>query len=83
MIRTLRPRLLMLDLHLPDGSGLTVLDAMSQDVDLRSTPVIVVSADATSGSSRAALNAGARAFLSKPIQIAQVLAAIDAAVSAS
>jgi len=83
MIRRLRPQLVMLDLHLPDGSGLTVLETMRQDANLKSTPVIVVSADATSASSRAALDAGARAFLSKPIQIAQALVAIDAAASAS
>ncbi len=43
------------------------------------TIVNVVPADPTQPSTRAAHSAGARAFLRKPIQIAQVLQAIDAA----
>ncbi len=83
LIRRLRPRLVMLDVHLPDGSGLSLLDQMRVDADIASTQVIVVSADATQHSTRAAHSAGARAFLSKPIQIAQALKEIDAALASS
>ena len=82
-IRRLRPRLVMLDVHLPDGSGLSLLEQMRVDPDIASTPVIVVSADATLHSTRAAHNAGAWAFLSKPIQIAQALKEIDAALASA
>jgi len=43
--------------------------------------VIVVTADATSHSVQAAQQAGARAFLGKPMQIAQAVKEIDAALS--
>ena len=80
MIRRLRPRLVMLDLHLPDGSGLVLLESLRLDAGLKHTPVIVVSADGTKHSSQSARQAGARAFLSKPIQIGQALKEIDAAL---
>ncbi|HEY6511181.1 MAG TPA: ATP-binding protein [Burkholderiaceae bacterium] len=80
LIRRLRPRLVMLDVHLPDGSGVSMLEQMRLEPELAATPVIVVSADATTHNVRAAQAAGARAFLSKPIQIAQALKEIDAAL---
>ncbi len=81
MIRQLRPQLVMLDVHLPDGSGLALLEQMRLDADLVDTPVIVVSADGTLHSAQAAQRAGARAFLAKPIQIAHALSAVDEALS--
>ena len=81
MIRRLRPHLVMLDVHLPDGSGLALLEQMRVDAELASTPVIIISADATMHSTQAAQRAGARAFLSKPIQIAHALKEIDAALN--
>ena len=83
MIRRLRPRLVMLDVHLPGASGLSLLEQLRLDPDIKATPVIVVSADATQYSIRAAQSAGARAFLSKPIQIAQALKEIDAALASA
>ncbi len=77
LARTARPDLVLLDLHLPDMSGEEVLRQLWEDIDLRRIPVAVLSADATPGQTRRLLAAGAIAYLTKPLNIAQVLRLVD------
>ncbi|RWR29877.1 response regulator [Sinirhodobacter populi] len=60
-----RPRGIVLDLGLPDHSGLSVLDRLKRDVDTRHIPVHVVSA---SDHTREALAQGAMSYLLKPVR---------------
>jgi len=76
----------IIDLHMPGVSGLDVLkqvrvmEAGSQQL----TPFIVLSADATAETVRACEQAGARAFLTKPIVVARLLDALaDVALGSS
>lgn len=80
--RRQRPDLVLLDMNLPDAPGGDVLDAMQADPALRETPVIVVSADATRLQVSAMLRRGVRAYLTKPFNVAETLAAIDSALGA-
>jgi CheY-like chemotaxis protein len=66
------PTLLLLDLDLPDGDGLQVLDTMRSDPRLRAVPVLVISATADETVFADALQRGAQACLAKPINLAQV-----------
>jgi PAS domain S-box-containing protein len=66
------PTLLLLDLDLPDGDGLQVLDAMRRDSRLRAVPVLVISATADEAVFSEARQHGAQACLAKPIDLAQV-----------
>lgn len=66
------PTLLLLDLDLPDGDGLQVLDAMRRDPRLRAVPVLVISATADETVFSEARQRGAQACLAKPIDLAQV-----------
>ena len=66
------PTLLLLDLDLPDGDGLQVLDAMRRDSRLRAVPVLVISATADEAVFSEARQRGAQACLAKPIDLAQV-----------
>ncbi|MDM8348188.1 ATP-binding protein [Pseudomonas sp. sp1636] len=66
------PTLLLLDLDLPDGDGLQVLDAMRRDPRLRAVPVLVISATADEAVFSEARRRGAQACLAKPIDLAQV-----------
>jgi CheY-like chemotaxis protein len=61
------PDLLVLDLSLPGMSGMDLLRAVRQDEATRGLPVVVVTASAMSGDRQRALEAGADAFVPKPI----------------
>ncbi len=75
----------IIDLHMPGVSGLDVLKqvrVMEAGKDL--TPFIVLSADATASTVRACEQAGARAFLTKPIVVNRLLDALtDVALGSS
>ena len=66
------PALLLLDIDLPDGSGLDVLDAMRLEPRLRNIPVIVISAVADDRLFEDARARGAAACLSKPVDLQEV-----------
>jgi PAS domain S-box-containing protein len=82
LAREHRPDLILLDLHLPDMSGEDVLREIRNDPMLVRTPVIVLSADATPGHVRRLVAAGARAYLTKPLDVRQLLTHIDATLPA-
>lgn len=70
-LETQRFDLLLLDLHLPDGSGLNLLRTASER--LEQTMVIVVSGDATLDAALQALRIGAYDFLRKPYEPEELL----------
>jgi PAS domain S-box-containing protein len=72
-----QPDLILLDLHLPDMNGDDVLRRLWEDARTRAIPVAVLSADATPAQARRMLAAGATAYLTKPIDISQVLQLLD------
>jgi PAS domain S-box-containing protein len=74
------PDLILLDLHLPDVPGWQVLAQLKADHLTREIPVIVISADATPQQVKRLLSAGARAYLTKPIDIPEFLRVIDEAL---
>ena len=73
LAREHRPDLVLLDLHLPDMQGDEVLARLRDDPDLRETPVVILSADATKGRIERLLEQGAEAYLSKPIDVKEFL----------
>jgi CheY-like chemotaxis protein len=72
------PVVILLDLHLPDISGLEVLARVRAEPRTATTPVVVVTADASQGQQARLLAAGADAFLTKPVSVSGLLAVIDA-----
>ncbi len=77
LARQHRPDLILLDLHLPDVPGDEVLRRLRQDPQTRNIPVVIISADASPGQIKRLLDTGARAYLTKPIDIAQLLALVE------
>ena len=69
--------LVILDMHMPEISGLDVLrQARVMQAGRKPVPFIIISADATPGSTQQALEAGAHAYLTKPIVAHRLLDAI-------
>ncbi|WP_432158098.1 response regulator [Streptomyces sp. bgisy153] len=65
-VRALRPDLLLLDVFLPDGSGLDVLRQLSQDQGEARPDALMITADHDMSSVRAAMKLGAVGYLVKP-----------------
>jgi PAS domain S-box-containing protein len=75
-----RPDLILLDLHLPDIPGTEVLRRLQENPATRDIPVVVISADATHGSIEKLLRSGARAYLTKPLDVDQFLETVTEAL---
>jgi len=71
------PDLILLDVHLPDASGLELLGLLKSNPSTAAIPVIMISADALPEQIDAALGAGAACYLTKPVQLAALLAQMD------
>jgi PAS domain S-box-containing protein len=69
--------LILLDLQLPDMSGVDVLDQLRADPATSDIPVYVVSADATASQVVRMTSAGAAGYLTKPLDVRRVLALLD------
>ena len=77
LARDHRPDLILLDLNLPDIAGIEVMRLLRDDPTTRPIPVVVISADATSAQIRRLREAGARAYLTKPLDIKKFLGVVD------
>jgi PAS domain S-box-containing protein len=71
------PDLILLDLHLPDLPGHKVLARLQRDKLTRDIPVVVISADATARQIERLMAAGARSYLTKPLDIADFFEVIE------
>ena len=74
--REQHPDLILLDLYLPDISGENVLSQLRETKETADIPVIVVSADATTGQAERLLAAGAERYITKPLDVPKLLEAI-------
>ena len=72
-----RPDLILLDLDLPDIPGAEVLLRLKAEVATREVPVVIISADASPGQIRRLLAAGARDYVTKPIDVRRFLEIVD------
>ena len=70
------PDLIIIDLGLPAGDGFVVMERLSADTYLSLIPILVVSARDRLATKDRAIEAGARAFLQKPVDNAVLLAHI-------
>ncbi|MFO0110160.1 MAG: response regulator [Alphaproteobacteria bacterium] len=76
LTRSMMPDLILMDIQLPEISGLDITRKIKADMSLRHIPVIAVTAFAMKDDEEKILQAGCQAYLSKPIAIDQFLATI-------
>jgi DNA-binding response OmpR family regulator len=75
-----RPDAILLDLGLPGGNGLMVLQRFKANTSLACIPVIIVTAEDPQVAKARTLEAGAVAFLQKPVDQDKLMAAVQQAV---
>jgi two-component system KDP operon response regulator KdpE len=71
-----QPDVIILDLGLPGGDGFTVIERLKRHPALAVIPIIVVSARDVGGNQDRAIKAGAKVYLQKPVDNAELLAII-------
>ena len=76
LARTHRPDLILMDIHLPEVSGLEVTKWIKDDPELHRIPVIAVTAFAMNGDEERIRQGGCEAYLAKPISIARFMETI-------
>ncbi len=77
LAREHRPDLIVLDQHLPDLQGDEVLAQLRSDPRTAGIPVVMCSADATDRRRKQLMDAGARAYLTKPVKVQRFLRMLD------
>ena len=77
LARQHRPDLILMDIQLPEVSGLEVTKWIKEDDELRSIPIIAVTAFAMKGDEEKIRQGGCEAYLSKPISVAKFFETID------
>ena len=77
------PDLILLDLHLPDVPGWDILSRLQSEEVTREIPVVIISADATSRQIERLMAAGARAYLTKPLDMEEFFRVIEELSAAS
>ena len=73
LVRKLRPDLILMDIQLPQVSGLEVTRWIKDDPELRSIPVVAVTAFAMKGDEERIREGGCEAYLSKPISVGKFI----------
>jgi len=76
LVRQHRPDLILMDIQLPEVSGLEVTKWLKDDEDLRVIPVVAVTAFAMKGDEERIREGGCEAYLSKPISVGKFIETI-------
>ena len=80
--REKRPDLILMDIQLPEVSGLEVTKWIKEDENLREIPVIAVTAFAMKGDEEKIRQGGCEAYIAKPISVSEFLATVQKFIDA-
>jgi two-component system cell cycle response regulator DivK len=78
LAREHKPDLILMDIQLPEVSGLEVTRWLKEDPELRHIPVVAITAFAMKGDEEKILQGGCEGYLSKPISVAKFLETVNA-----
>lgn len=73
MVREAMPDLIVMDIQLPEMSGLDVTKVIKADSDLKHIPVVAVTAFAMKGDEEEILRGGCEGYVAKPISVASFM----------
>ncbi len=76
MVRKHMPDLVVMDIQLPEISGLTITKQIKDDAALKAIPVIAVTAFAMKGDEEKMREGGCEAYIAKPISVPNFLETI-------
>jgi two-component system, cell cycle response regulator DivK len=71
LARQHRPDLVLMDIQLPEVSGIDIIKLLKEDEELRKIPVIAITAFAMKGDEERIRESGCEGYLSKPISVAK------------
>ena len=77
-----RPDVIVLDINMPEVSGIDMLEFIRRRNELNQTPVVMLSSETTDAQVDEAMELGANAFAFKPVTIDELEAALHKALSA-
>ena len=77
LARAEQPALILLDVQMPEMNGHEVLQRLRAREDTRAIPVVAVSADAMAENIAVMMDAGAAAYLTKPVELEDLVAALQ------
>ena len=77
LAREHRPDLILMDIQLPEISGLEVTKWLKEDDELASIPVVAVTAFAMKGDEEKIREGGCEAYIAKPISVANFLETVE------
>jgi two-component system cell cycle response regulator DivK len=77
LVREHKPDLILMDIQLPEISGLDVTKALKADDELKGIPVIAVTAFAMKGDEQKIREGGCEDYISKPISVTHFLEVIQ------
>lgn len=73
LARQHRPDLILMDIQLPEVSGLEIIKWLKEDDELHPIPIIAVTAFAMKGDEERIRQGGCEAYISKPISVVNFL----------
>lgn len=76
-VKEFAPDLIIMDINLPNVSGLRLIETLQADHRFKGIPILAVTAYVGKGEESRIRNAGARDYLAKPIKIEPFMAAVN------
>lgn len=76
----IKPDLIIMDIQLPYISGLELIEQLKADAELRTIPIMAVTAYAAKGDEERIRAAGAEGYISKPISVGRFVEAVEALI---
>lgn len=73
LARANRPDLILMDIQLPEISGLEITRMLKEDPELKTIPVVAVTAFAMKGDEEKIREGGCEGYIAKPISVASFL----------